>query len=52
MQWHFQPAMKDGKPIESYARVPVNSAWTNSPGAMQPSQSRETASERSKNTLI
>lgn len=23
MQWHFNPAMKGGQPIESYARVPV-----------------------------
>jgi len=23
MQWHFNPAMKDGKPIEGYVRVPV-----------------------------
>lgn len=22
MNWHFTPAMKDGKPIEAYARVP------------------------------
>ena len=24
MQWRFNPAMKNGKPIESYAKVPVN----------------------------
>lgn len=23
MKWHFEPAIKNGKPIESYARVPV-----------------------------
>jgi TonB family protein len=23
MQWHFNPATKNGKPIESYARVPI-----------------------------
>ncbi|HEX5305523.1 MAG TPA: energy transducer TonB, partial [Dyella sp.] len=23
MQWHFNPAMRNGQPIESYARVPV-----------------------------
>lgn len=24
MRWHFNPAVKNGKPIESYAKVPVN----------------------------
>ena len=30
-QWHFNPAMKNGKPVAAYARVPVNFAMPNSP---------------------
>lgn len=28
MQWHFNPAQRDGKPVESYARVPVKFSLT------------------------
>ena len=27
-KWHFNPAMKNGKPVEAYARVPVNFAMS------------------------
>ncbi|WP_458069344.1 M56 family metallopeptidase [Rhodanobacter sp. BL-MT-08] len=30
-QWHFNPAMKNGRPVASYARVPVNFAMTKPP---------------------
>lgn len=33
MQWHFNPAMKNGKPIESYAKVPVNFSLDPAPSA-------------------
>lgn len=33
MQWHFNPAMKNGKPIESYARVPVSFSLEKPPAA-------------------
>ncbi|OOG50218.1 M56 family metallopeptidase [Rhodanobacter sp. C01] len=33
MQWHFNPAMKNGKPIESYAKVPVNFSLDPMPAA-------------------
>lgn len=29
--WHFQPAMKDGKPIESYAIVPIKFSLSETP---------------------
>lgn len=28
MQWHFSPTMKNGKPVEGYARVPVQFSLT------------------------
>jgi TonB family protein len=37
-QWHFNPAMKAGKPIESYALVPVKFALSPSKGKSTPSQ--------------
>ena len=33
MQWHFSPTMKDGKPVEGYARVPVQFSLTPLPPA-------------------
>jgi TonB family protein len=33
MQWHFNPAVKNGKPIESYAKVPVNFSLDPMPSA-------------------
>jgi TonB family C-terminal domain len=30
MQWRFDPEIRDGKPIESYAKVPVNFTLDNS----------------------
>jgi TonB family protein len=32
MQWHFNPARKNGKPIESYARVPILFSLDKLPG--------------------
>lgn len=31
MQWHYHPALRDGKPVESYARVPVMFSLTPMP---------------------
>lgn len=33
MQWHFSPTMKNGKPVEGYARVPVKFSLTPLPPA-------------------
>ncbi|HET6432101.1 M56 family metallopeptidase [Dyella sp.] len=39
MQWHFNPAMKNGQPIESYARVPVTFSLNELPDPQkQPSE--------------
>jgi TonB family protein len=35
-QWHFNPAMQNGKPIESYARVPVRFSLSPLPDAPKP----------------
>jgi TonB family protein len=36
MQWHFNPAMKDGKPIVGYDRVPVKFSLDPMPAAPSP----------------
>ena len=33
MQWHFQPEIRNGKPVEGYARVPVRFSLTPPPPA-------------------
>lgn len=35
-RWRFKPAMKNGKPIESYARVPVKFSLSETPDEAQP----------------
>jgi TonB family C-terminal domain len=36
MQWHFNPMMKNGKPVEGYARVPVKFSLTPLPAPPTP----------------
>lgn len=33
MQWHFNPAIRNGKPIEGYVKVPINFSLTPLPAA-------------------
>jgi TonB family protein len=45
MQWRFTPAMKDGRPIESYARVPVDFSLDDSPGTRSQGKTEKKAAK-------
>ena len=40
-QWRFNPQLKDGKPIEGYARVPVKFSLTPLPGEINPDKTEK-----------
>jgi len=48
MQWHFNPAMRGGHAIESYARVPVNFSLDELPTSISKSKAEKEASEYAK----
>ncbi|MBU6246702.1 MAG: TonB family protein [Xanthomonadaceae bacterium] len=49
MQWHFNPAMRGGHAIESYARVPVTFSLDESPTPVSKAEAEKKASEYAKN---
>lgn len=49
MQWRFNPAMRGGQPIESYARVPVEFSLHELPGSMTKDEAEKKAAEYTKN---
>jgi TonB family protein len=46
MQWHFNPAVKDGQPIESYARVPVEFSLHELPETMTKADAEKMVPEK------
>lgn len=48
MQWRFNPALKQGQPVERYARVPVKFSLDELPGTISKSNAEKKASEYAK----